>query len=180
MFGSRFIKGGGVIDYPRIKLLINRAGQFFHADAFPHLAERHHQCLQSLPPDVIDGCRPFLSPHFNLTVELPLKAIVRGFTWTVIPITWRNRRTGEAKAENQEKWAAAICSSASTSGWRIFQRRRFSKNQLIGLLPCNYQKLLTKNWPYPGHGKVGLQCPNRVGASLRHAVGQERSIQTSI
>jgi dolichol-phosphate mannosyltransferase len=45
----------------------------------------------------LDGCRPFLAPHFNLTVELPLKAIVRGYSWTVIPITWRNRRSGEAK-----------------------------------------------------------------------------------
>jgi dolichol-phosphate mannosyltransferase len=46
---------------------------------------------------VIDCCRPVIAPHFNLTVELPLKAIVRGYSWKVIPITWRNRRTGEAK-----------------------------------------------------------------------------------
>ena len=39
---------------------------------------------------------------FNLTVELPLKAIVRGYTWTVIPITWRNRRTGQAKLKIKE------------------------------------------------------------------------------
>ena len=51
---------------------------------------------------VIAGCRPFLSPHFNLTVEIPLKAIVRGYTWTVIPITWRNRRTGSAKLKIKE------------------------------------------------------------------------------
>ena len=50
---------------------------------------------------MIDGCRPFLSPHFNLTVEMPLKAIVRGYSWTVIPITWRNRRTGDRQAEDQ-------------------------------------------------------------------------------
>ena len=40
---------------------------------------------------------------FNLTVELPLKAIVRGYSWTVIPITWRNRRTGVAKLKIREK-----------------------------------------------------------------------------
>jgi dolichol-phosphate mannosyltransferase len=51
---------------------------------------------------VIDGIRPILSPHFNITVELPLKAIVRGFSFTVIPITWRNRRTGEAKLKIKE------------------------------------------------------------------------------
>jgi dolichol-phosphate mannosyltransferase len=52
--------------------------------------------------DVIEGCRPFLAPHFNLTVELPLKAIVRGYTWTTMPITWRNRRAGEAKLKLKE------------------------------------------------------------------------------
>jgi len=51
---------------------------------------------------VIEGCRPFLSPHFNLTVELPLKAIVRGYSWTVMPITWRNRRAGESKLKIKE------------------------------------------------------------------------------
>jgi dolichol-phosphate mannosyltransferase len=52
--------------------------------------------------NVIDGCRPFMSPHFNLTVELPLKAIVRGYTWTVIPISWKNRRHGVAKLKIKE------------------------------------------------------------------------------
>jgi hypothetical protein len=52
--------------------------------------------------EVIEGCPPLISPHFNLTIELPLKAIVRGFSWTVIPITWRNRRTGEPKLKIRE------------------------------------------------------------------------------
>jgi hypothetical protein len=66
---------------------------------------------------VIEGCRPFLSPHFNLTMELPLKTIVRGYSWTVIPITWRNRRVGESKLRIREM-AAATCSSLSIAGWR--------------------------------------------------------------
>src|ERR1022692_473813 len=40
--------------------------------------------------------------HFNLTVELPLKTIVRGYSWTVMPITWRNRRAGESKLKIKE------------------------------------------------------------------------------
>ena len=43
-----------------------------------------------------------LGPDQVLRVELPLKAIVRGFSWTVIPITWRNRRTGEPKLKIRE------------------------------------------------------------------------------
>jgi dolichol-phosphate mannosyltransferase len=52
--------------------------------------------------EVIDGCQPLLSPHFNLTVELPLKAIIRGYSWTVIPITWQNRKSGSAKFKIKE------------------------------------------------------------------------------
>jgi dolichol-phosphate mannosyltransferase len=51
---------------------------------------------------VLEGCQPILSPHFNITVELPLKAIVRGYSWKVIPITWRNRRSGLAKLKIRE------------------------------------------------------------------------------
>ena len=51
---------------------------------------------------VIDGCRPLLAPHFNLTVELPLKAIVRGYSWTVMPISWQARKQGTAKLKIKE------------------------------------------------------------------------------
>jgi len=50
----------------------------------------------------LDGLRPFHSPHFNLTVELPLKAIIRGYSFAVIPIAWRNRRHGIAKLKIKE------------------------------------------------------------------------------
>jgi dolichol-phosphate mannosyltransferase len=52
--------------------------------------------------NVIQGCEPLISPHFNLTVEIPLKAMVRGYSWTVMPITWRNRRSGSAKLKIKE------------------------------------------------------------------------------
>ena len=52
--------------------------------------------------EVIAGCEPLIAPHFNLTVELPLKAIIRGYSWTVVPITWKNRTTGEAKLKLKE------------------------------------------------------------------------------
>ena len=93
MFGSRFIRGGGVIDYPAHKLLVNRMANLFLRVLFQYSSERLHQRVQGVSPHVMEGCRPFLSPHFNLTVELPLKTIVRGYSWTVIPITWRNRRS---------------------------------------------------------------------------------------
>jgi dolichol-phosphate mannosyltransferase len=51
---------------------------------------------------VIDGCRPLISPHFNLTVELPLKALIRGYSFAVVPITWTNRAAGVSKLKIKE------------------------------------------------------------------------------
>jgi dolichol-phosphate mannosyltransferase len=102
VFGSRFMKGGGVIDYPRIKLMINRMANFFLRTLFAIRLNDTTNAFKAYRREVIDGCRPLIAPHFNLTVELPLKAIVRGFSWKVIPITWRNRRTGEAKLKIKE------------------------------------------------------------------------------
>ena len=102
VFGSRFMPGGGVIDYPRFKLLINRLANLFIRLLFGFKLNDTTNAFKAYRRVVINGCRPLIAPHFNLTVELPLKAIVRGYTWTVIPITWRNRRTGTAKLKIKE------------------------------------------------------------------------------
>lgn len=102
VFGSRFIKGGGVIDYPWFKLRLNRTINRIIRILFRIRLNDTTNAFKAYRKTTIDGCRPFLSPHFNLTVELPLKAIVRGYTWTTIPITWRNRRSGTAKLKLKE------------------------------------------------------------------------------
>jgi dolichol-phosphate mannosyltransferase len=97
VFGSRFLAGGGTIDYPWFKLALNRIGNLFIRILFRIPLNDTTNAFKAYRRTVIDGCRPLIAPHFNLTVEIPLKAIVRGYSWTVIPITWRNRRTGQAK-----------------------------------------------------------------------------------
>ena len=102
VFGSRFIKGGGVIDYPRLKLLINRVANNFISLLFGLKLNDTTNAFKAYRMSAVRGCKPLLSQHFNLTVELPLKAIVRGYSWTVIPITWRNRRLGAPKLKINE------------------------------------------------------------------------------
>jgi dolichol-phosphate mannosyltransferase len=102
VFGSRFVKGGGVIDYPRMKWVVNRLANYFLKILFAVNLNDTTNAFKAYRREVIAGCRPLISPHFNLTVELPLKAIVRGYSWTVIPITWRNRRVGAAKLKLRE------------------------------------------------------------------------------
>ncbi len=102
VFGSRFVKGGGTIDYPWIKMRVNRLANFFIRLLFNIRLNDTTNAFKAYRATVIDGCRPLMSPHFNLTVELPLKTIVRGYSWTVIPITWRNRRSGVPKLKIKE------------------------------------------------------------------------------
>ena len=116
VFGSRFMKGGGVIDYPRFKLAINRLANFFLSVLFRVKLNDTTNAFKCYRKTVIDGCQPLISPHFNLTVELPLKAIVRGYSWTVIPITWRNRRSGVASFKIKEM-GSRYFSSASVYVW---------------------------------------------------------------
>jgi dolichol-phosphate mannosyltransferase len=102
VFGSRFVRGGAVIDYPWLKLRVNRLANLFIRIVFRIKLNDTTNAFKAYRRSVIDGCQPLLAPHFNLTVELPLKAIVRGYSWTTIPLTWRNRRTGLGKLKIRE------------------------------------------------------------------------------
>ena len=101
-FGSRFLPGSNVIDYPRVKLRVNRLANFFVRIGFNIPLNDVTNAFKAYRRTVIDGCRPFLAPHFNLTVEIPLKAIVRDFTYAITPISWHNRRFGYAKLKIKE------------------------------------------------------------------------------
>lgn len=102
VFGSRFIKGGKVIDYPTYKLIINRLANLFIQVLFGLKFNDITNAFKAYRKHTIAGVSPLLSPHFNLTVELPLKAIVRDYSYTTIPITWRNRKTGISKLKLKE------------------------------------------------------------------------------
>ncbi|GCL57249.1 glycosyltransferase [Microcystis aeruginosa] len=102
VFGSRFIRGGKVIDYPIHKLIVNRLANLFIQVLFGLKFNDTTNAFKIYRKEVIEGISPLLSHHFNLTVEMPLKAIVRGYSYTTIPITWRNRTTGISKLKLKE------------------------------------------------------------------------------
>ena len=102
VFGSRFIRGGKVIDYPPHKLLLNRVANWFIKVIFRLRFNDITNAFKCYRREVIEQIQPLLSPHFNLTVEMPLKAIVRGFSFAVVPISWTNRKTGISKLKVKE------------------------------------------------------------------------------
>ena len=101
-FGTRFGRGGVVRDYPRLKLAINRLANMFIRGIFLHGYDDTTNAFKAYRREVIEAVQPLLSHHFNLTVELPLKAIVRGSSYKVIPISWTNRTAGTSKLAMRE------------------------------------------------------------------------------
>jgi dolichol-phosphate mannosyltransferase len=102
VFGSRFAPGGEVIDYPRLKLLLNRIANTGIRALFGLRYDDMTNAFKLYRREVIEGISPLLSHHFNLTVEMPLKAIVRGYSFAVVPNTWTNRAHGTSKFQIQE------------------------------------------------------------------------------
>ncbi|HEY3450189.1 MAG TPA: glycosyltransferase family 2 protein [Myxococcales bacterium] len=97
VFGSRFISGSKVVDYPGFKHVLNRLANSFIRTAFRIDHNDITNAFKCYRREVIEGISPLLSHHFNLTVEMPLKAIVRGYQHDAVPISWTNRKTGESK-----------------------------------------------------------------------------------
>lgn len=101
-FGSRFVHGSTVLDYPRSKLIMNRIVNFGIRALFRHGYNDTTNAFKAYRREVIENVQPFLSHHFNLTVELPLKAVVRGYSYGIVPISWTNRKAGTSKLRLNE------------------------------------------------------------------------------
>ncbi len=102
VFGTRFSRGGRVIDYPKAKLRINRMANMGIRLLFGLRYDDVTNAFKLYRREVIEGVQPLLSHHFNLTVEIPLKVIVRGYTYAVVPNSWTNRSHGESKFKVKE------------------------------------------------------------------------------
>lgn len=101
-FGTRFGSGGHTYGYPRLKLIVNRIVNTGIRVLFQHGYNDTTNAFKAYRRHVIDQLQPLLSNHFNLTVELPLKAVVRGFTYAVVPVSWTNRVHGTSNLRLQE------------------------------------------------------------------------------
>ena len=101
-FGSRFMPGATVHDYPKFKLLMNRVVNTGIRALFRHGYNDTTNAFKAYRREVIENLRPLLSHHFNMTVELPLKAITRGFSYAIVPTSWTNRAAGTSKLQLNE------------------------------------------------------------------------------
>jgi dolichol-phosphate mannosyltransferase len=101
-FGTRFGRGSRVHGYPFTKLVANRIVNWSIRALFRHGYNDTTNAFKAYRREVIDSVAPLLANHFNLTIELPLKAVVRGHSYAVVPISWRNRTRGTSKLRIEE------------------------------------------------------------------------------
>lgn len=102
VFGNRWIRGGKTEQYPLAKKILNRIANRIICIVMSIRYNDVTNAFKLYRKEVIAGLKPFLSPHFNLTVELPLKAIIRGYSYEVIPNSWINRKQGTSKLKIKE------------------------------------------------------------------------------
>ena len=81
---------------------MNRLGNWFIQLLFRISCDDISNAFKIYRRSVIAGIQPLLAQHFNLTVELPLKSVVRGYRYAVVPNSWDNRKQGTSKFEIKE------------------------------------------------------------------------------
>ena len=102
VFGSRFIKGGKIVEYPKLKYVLNRLGNLLAKLLLWTDLNDFTNGFKIYKKDTLLGLYPLVSEGFNIFFELPLKTIIRGYKYKIIPISYYNRTVGEAKFKIQE------------------------------------------------------------------------------
>jgi dolichol-phosphate mannosyltransferase len=160
VFGSRFIRGGRTFDYPILKLIVNRMANTIVQLSLGIKYNDATNAFKLYSKETILGLKPFLSHHFNLTLELPLKAIVRGYSYAVVPNSWTNRKTGQSKLKIREMGSRYFFILLYCLIEKFFSRGDYSKkaappgsaDDASVLLPFSgdQEKLLSQNAPGQG------------------------------
>ncbi|WP_417385598.1 glycosyltransferase family 2 protein [Gimesia sp.] len=94
VFGSRFIDGSKVEDYPRVKYVVNRIVNYSLKWLFWCKFNDLTNAFKGYRREVIEACGPYCASHFNITVEMSLSALVRKYTIAQVPIKWSGRTWG--------------------------------------------------------------------------------------
>lgn len=102
VFGTRFSPHSKVLGYPKKKLFFNRTFNFLVKILFWHKYNDFTNAFKIYKTAVLIKLFPIISENFNIFLELPLKIISRKYKFSIIPINWENRKTGEAKFKIKE------------------------------------------------------------------------------
>ena len=123
VFGSRFIKGSKIDNYPKKKLILNRIFNYFVKLLFFNNYNDYTNAFKIYKTEILKSFLPLVSESFNIFLEIPLKVISRNYKFEVIPISWQGRKKGKAK----------------------FNIKELRSKYLFTLFYCFLEKILLKN-----------------------------------
>ena len=91
------MRGAQVQGYPSGKWVMNRLANWFLCIVFQYRYNDTTNPFKLYSRSMMVRIRPLRSSGFELEIEIPLNAIVRGAKYTVLPNSWRGREAGESK-----------------------------------------------------------------------------------
>ncbi|MBI1979847.1 MAG: glycosyltransferase family 2 protein [Elusimicrobia bacterium] len=97
VFGSRFTSQSVLQDYPTVKRFANRIGNTLIRCLFLLKFNDVTNAFKAYRRDVLRAIGPLESNDFDITAEIPLKAIAAGYRYATIPIHWYGRTSGASK-----------------------------------------------------------------------------------
>ena len=97
IFGSRFIKGSRVINYPIVKLFLNRLFNNLVMLLFRNNYNDYTNIFKMYSRVSIIKISPIQSNGFSIGLEMALKAFSRGLYIAHMPISWTQRKSGKSK-----------------------------------------------------------------------------------
>lgn len=96
VFGDRWDKTSVVTGYPRNKLWLNRLVNNFIRLIFLTSYRDMTNGFKLFKRETVEGLKPFLTGQFSFALELPLKGLIRGYSYRVVPNNWYGRTIGES------------------------------------------------------------------------------------
>ncbi len=102
VLGSRFTKKSNIKDYPLFKFILNRIFNTFVRILFLSEYNDFTNAFKIYRRKTLLKILPIVSEHFNVFLELPLKIIIRKYSYKIIPINWKNRKKGKSKFKINE------------------------------------------------------------------------------
>ena len=102
VFGTRFSKQSSVINYPTLKLVLNRIFNTAVRILFLTNYNDFTNAFKIYKRKTILSLFPIVSENFNIFLELPLKIVSRKFKYSIISINWKNRKKGYSKFKINE------------------------------------------------------------------------------
>ena len=121
VFGSRFIKGSFLLDYPFFKFIFNRLTNILVAIMFGIFASDITGAFSGYVTLPFQN-ESLISKKFSIFIELPLIGKIKGLKYCSVPVTWRNRIEGQSNMK---------LFKAGNDYWKIIIKLFLRSNRII-------------------------------------------------